>query len=392
MRLFIFIQESQAMSKTETLRGGIEMRQPRARGFTLIELLVVIAIIAVLIALLLPAVQAAREAARRSQCVNNIKQLGLSMANYHESKDCFPPGGLNLTRGTTNTLAGTPYSSWSCFAYMLPQMEQSALYNAANFSMGTGQGDGVGAAVNSTVTRNQLKNMLCPSDSLPPSGGVINGMTGQSLQAPGNNYFGSVGSSLEYDAGQLNGPPNGVFQYRGNTIGVRDVRDGTSNTIAFGEGRIGDFNSKITIPTDVADASSSAPSGVTRNSPTMNMPAGATAGGANIIQWLTACKAALSTLNRSFVNDTWSLGIMGRGMGNFVMPPNAPYPYCLDYGGQGDFDVAPIIIGSSSFHSGGANVGFCDGSVRFIKNSISMNVLWGIGSRDQGEAVDGSAY
>ena len=89
--------------------------------------------------------QAAREAARRSQCVNNIKQFGLAMANYHETKDCFPPGGLNMTRGTTNALAGTDYSSWSCFAYMLPQMEQSALYNAANFMMGTGQGDATGS-------------------------------------------------------------------------------------------------------------------------------------------------------------------------------------------------------------------------------------------------------
>jgi prepilin-type N-terminal cleavage/methylation domain-containing protein/prepilin-type processing-associated H-X9-DG protein len=361
------------------------------RGFTLIELLVVIAIIAVLIALLLPAVQAAREAARRSQCVNNIKQLGLAMANYHESKDCFPPGGLNLTRGSTNALAGTDYSSWSCFAWMLPQMEQSAMYNAANFAMGTGQGDALGTVVNSTVTKSQLKNMLCPSDSLPPSGGNMNGLS-VGIQAPGDNYFGSVGSSLDYDAGQTNGPPNGCFQYRGNVIGVRDVRDGTSNTVAFGEFRIGDFSTKITIPTDVADASSSAPSGISRNSPSMNMPAGATAGGANIIQWMTGCKTALTTLHRSFVGDTWAFGIMGRGMGNLIMPPNAPYPGCLDYTGQGDFDSAPIVIGLSSFHSGGANVGFADGSVRFIKNTIAMQTLWAIGSRDQGETVSGDAY
>jgi prepilin-type processing-associated H-X9-DG protein len=343
---------------------------------------------------LLPAVQAAREAARRSQCINNMKQLGLAAANYHESKDCFAPGGLNLTRGSTNALAGTPYSSWSCFAWMLPQMEQSALFNATNFSCGTGQGDAVGSAINSTVTKTQLKNMLCPSDSAPLQGGTISGITG-SIQAPGDNYFGSVGSSLEYAGNQTGGPPNGVYQYMGNTIGVRDIRDGTSNTVAFGEFRVGDFNTnKVTIPTDVGDASGTAPSGITRNTPTVNLPAGATAGGANIITWLNSCKTAVATgsTQRSFVGDCWALGIMGRGMGNLVMPPNAPYPGCLDYTGQGDFDTAPIIIGLNSYHAGGANVAFADGSVKFLKNTISMLTLWQIGSRDQGEAVDASSY
>src|SRR3954451_4121361 len=127
----------------------MKKRQGRS-GFTLIELLVVIAIIAVLIALLLPAVQAAREAARRSQCVNNLKQLGLAAANYHSTNDCFPPGALPAIRAGSGALVG-PYSSWSCFAQMLPSMEQQALYNAINWMVATGQGDGVSSQMQSTV-------------------------------------------------------------------------------------------------------------------------------------------------------------------------------------------------------------------------------------------------
>jgi prepilin-type processing-associated H-X9-DG protein len=83
---------------------------------------------------------------------------------------------------------------------------------------------------------------------------------------------------------------------------------------------------------------------------------------------------------------------MGRGMGNFILAPNAPYPGCLDYTGQGDFDTGPIIIGPSSYHSGGANVALCDGSVRFLKDSTSLATVWAIASRNGGEVVSADSW
>src|SRR5438067_1459303 len=111
---------------------------PYRRAFTLIELLVVIAIIAVLIALLLPAVQAAREAARRAQCVNNLKQIGLALHNYHSTNDCFPPGALALFQNGNIADIANPKNNWgpSAHARMLGSLEQQALYNALNFYVG----------------------------------------------------------------------------------------------------------------------------------------------------------------------------------------------------------------------------------------------------------------
>src|SRR5215469_12266229 len=136
-------------------------------GFTLIELLVVIAIITVLIALLLPAVQSAREAAHRAQCVNNLKQIGLAMHNYHTGIGTFPSGG---TVGPNNWYGSPAYSvswgTWSAHALMLGYLEQAQLYNAANFSWAVGMGSGW--PINSTVSTSILNSFICPSDGLSP--------------------------------------------------------------------------------------------------------------------------------------------------------------------------------------------------------------------------------
>jgi prepilin-type N-terminal cleavage/methylation domain-containing protein/prepilin-type processing-associated H-X9-DG protein len=365
----------------------------RRRGFTLIELLVVIAIIAVLIALLLPAVQAAREAARRAQCVNNLKQIGLAIQNYHSVNDCFPPGALNTYTIKDGGLSPTNYTSWSCFAYMLPNLEQVALYNSINFMLGTGQRDTAAGPIAATAVRTKINALLCPSSPLPT--GNINWDGGITIAAPGCNYFGSVGSSFEYDGNQTGGPPNGVFQWRGRPIGIRDVVDGTSNTIAFGEWRTGDFNKNlITIPQDVGDAPGTLPNGITRGQPTMNMPLGWNASPGGVTAWLESCKTTLSTpaTNKSFLGDTWAFGVLGHSMGNFILAPNPKYPNCTDQTSNSqDFD-RPSLIGSSSYHAGGANVGLCDGSVRFLKDSTSLQTVWSLGSRNQGEIVSADSF
>src|SRR5262249_52047687 len=203
------------------------------RGFTLIELLVVIAIIAVLIALLLPAVQSAREAARRAQCINNLKQIGLGMHNYHSTHGTFPLGGtVNWSRYGYNANWGT----WSAAALLLGYMEGQPLYNAANFNWVCCWTQGWN--INSTVTTNIINTFICPSDGLSPvptQNDIWTGMT--------NNYHASAGASTDF--GQASGlfaefspTVNGV-SFGAPAYGVQACTDGTSNTIAFGESLVG---------------------------------------------------------------------------------------------------------------------------------------------------------
>jgi prepilin-type N-terminal cleavage/methylation domain-containing protein/prepilin-type processing-associated H-X9-DG protein len=369
------------------------MRQLKGRsGFTLIELLVVIAIIAVLIALLLPAVQAAREAARRSSCVNNMKQLGLAINNYESANGSYPPGGLPVVLATGGTTAQN--ASFSAHARLLQFAEQSAIFNAMNFAYGCfNSTDTYGCAANSTACRAGIAVFVCPS-ATPPSWNVSR-VAGQSYPAPGNSYFASLGSTLEYDSAQTGGPPNGVFQHRGGPIGSRDVRDGTSNTAAFGEWRIGTGNANLlTIPSDIVWLSGN-PSGVTRNTGSMSFP---TANAGSAVQtWLAKCRtmgtpgsSTRSSPSSACLGEAWAYSLPGYTLGTINWSPNPPYPACMwavtntqDSGG---------VFGLSSFHPGGANAVFCDGSVHFLKDSTALNTIWSLGSRQQGEVIDASSY
>jgi prepilin-type N-terminal cleavage/methylation domain-containing protein/prepilin-type processing-associated H-X9-DG protein len=365
--------------------------QAGRRGFTLIELLVVIAIIGVLVSLLMPAVQSAREAARRAQCTNNLKQIGLALHNYHSTYDSFPAGGLLGRRGDGTTGNNRDFSAQ---ARLLGYTEQSPLYNAANFSVAVFNDPTFGDLVNSTVSFTRVALFLCPSDDAPAwthqgSGAVFNKAT-----APGNNYFANLGATLEFAGQQVGGPPNGIFQYlgeRGRTYGASGVRDGLSNTIAFGEWRVGSGNLSVsTIPTDIIFLGRF-PAGAARNNGTLSIPALAS----SLPAWLSQCAAAAKSPANIFgktvsLGQNWSLGLVGYSLGNTLLPPNPRYPNC-SVNGEGTIQ-SPTMVGLSSYHAGGANVLLADGSVRFLKDSTANQVIWALGTRSGGEVLSADAY
>jgi prepilin-type N-terminal cleavage/methylation domain-containing protein/prepilin-type processing-associated H-X9-DG protein len=372
------------------------MRRP---GFTLIELLVVIAIIAVLIALLLPAVQAAREAARRAQCVNNMKQIGLALHNYINTNDCLPTAALPRYTPAGAVLTGTMNrdSDFSAHARLLPSMEQQALFNAINFNWGVFN-DNTGTPINSTVALTRINAFLCPSN---PTVGWLwaPGETAPlpSFTATGNSYFVSEGSTIEFSQEQTSGPPNGPFSFlgpAGRAIGLRDVLDGTSNTIGVGEWKIGTGTlptANLLVLQDIVYLGSY-PSGTARNNGTLQMP------NPTLVKafpaWLNSCAKLWSSnggrnQKTPTLGEAWVVGLNSFTMGNVLQAPNPKYPNCSAVSSG---VVNPAMIGLSSWHPGGANVLLLDGSVRFLKDSTAMQTVWSLGSMAQGEVIDASSF
>ena len=356
------------------------------RAFTLIELLVVIAIIAVLIALLLPAVQAAREAARRAQCVNNLKQLGLALHNYHSIHDCIPWGDLE----------DNDWLDISGQVALLPMLEQTAIYNAMNFNdvfaqYGSGPAQ-IGYPLNTTAVMSVINGFLCPSDldRLLPISTASSGVPSAHI-----NYVTSRGSSP--DSVVILGAYNGMFigadpsaQLNTRVFKFRDVIDGLSQTAMMSE-KVKGVPAKSGVQAIVRD----------------NLHPSAdhyvvTASGANVTSpapYYALCKAvnrATATLQTGQGYDSgpyqiggaWHVGYVPQTGYTHVMTPNTWS--CVANGGGGSNNNGAHT--ASSRHSGGVNVLMGDGSTRFVKDSINNVTWWALGTKANNEVVSADQY
>lgn len=315
-------------------------RSAKPRAFTLIELLVVIAIIAVLIALLLPAVQQAREAARRTQCKNNLKQLGLALHNYESSHMSFPPGRVGYPK------------IFSAHAQLLPYIDAASLRNLIDFNTAPTFVDPPPSppAANDIAMRVTVPLFLCPSDF-----GRVSG----SPYGP-TNYAATIGSGVGASASIKTG--DGVM-YSGSATKFRDVIDGLSNTAAFSESILG------------MGGNPSSPSGPpTKPEQEVLELSGAT------VTTPGACVAGGGTWS-GLRGSRWMNGHYGDTLYNHYYPPNADQFDC----GNGSHNYG--LTAARSRHIGGVHVVLCDGSVRFVSENIYLSTWTGMATRAGSEVL-----
>ena len=333
-------------------------------AFTLVELLVVIAIIAILIGLLLPAVQKVRESASRAQCVNNLKQIGLALHNYHGDYNYFPEA------------RGAYPLSFSPLAYMLPYLEQSAAYNTidfgANGATSTYKGDNAAAALI------DIKLFICPSD-------ITSAVLGGNGATPGvvfggNSYCSCVGTGLS-NPNQVPSNPsgatvsggsymNGAYAYGdgvfllqpGPLVNFMMITDGTSNTAAFSESTFGNGLAGLSpMPSGAFDPSLLA---IDISGSAMDPE--------------TCASTTTVTGQRG---DRWINGGYLSTAYNHWQTPNSPTPDCFNSGNATGLKTA------RSRHPNGVNLLLCDGSVRFVTNSISLTTWQAVATRSGGEEI-----
>jgi len=320
------------------------MSRSSRRGFTLIELLVVIAIIAVLIGLLLPAVQAAREAARRIQCTNNLKQIGLAWHNYHDANNCFPPGELAIP-----PLTGVRYM-WSSF--MFPYIEQGVMANAYNYNLGIGTTD---QTPNVTVVSTRIAAFQCPSDNA--------GYYGTGTGNPRSNYVACYspdgtmvepGASFTYGGGvnAFNPATRKAMSNINVARGIRDAMDGTSSTVVLSE--------LIAGPSGSSDFRG---------------------------MWYNdfGCQYTHHKTPNSLIPDGFWRVVGGPPYCQTSLKPKAP---CA--GTSPSWDTEDYA--ARSYHPGGVQATLADGSVRFFKDTINLSVWQALASINAGEVLSSDSF
>lgn len=332
------------------------------KGFTLIELLVVIAIIAILIALLLPAVQQAREAARRTQCKNNLKQLGLALHNYHDVSLMFPPARIR-TYVTGVQAWNTSNVAWG--ARILPYLEQAPLYNSVNWNQVKGNSTASGHNANpGGAMRQKLAAFRCPSDpengagktfTLPDGSGVVRGSAANGAYGH-TNYVGNLGTGTRVQPQRNSG---NIRRFDGlmtelSSVRIRDITDGTSNTLAISEIQIGFPHRQVNAGGSFA-----------------NLPS----------EEICPENGGASTNGFRQTGNSWFYGERP----NSIVFTTHVGPNSRLYDCSGNTDRA--LIAARSAHTGGVQVTLCDGSSRFASENIDLQVWRNLGSRHDGNTL-----
>jgi prepilin-type N-terminal cleavage/methylation domain-containing protein/prepilin-type processing-associated H-X9-DG protein len=359
--------------------------RPKARpGFTLIELLVVIAIIAILIGLLLPAVQKVREAAARIKCQNNLKQLGLAAMNFEGTFGYLPPQfGTVLVNGAVGSNAASPQ------ALLLPYIEQSNKYNQFNFNYSTWNDTAAVAGlpkipnVNLAARSQDIPIFLCPSDGSPtirPADWADNGDNSPAQFPEGRlNYLACIGATSTMNS---TGPGAGIFAMSWSGVGllkgipILGVTDGTSNTAMFGE---------VMRTTDTWPHVSGQ-----RTNTDIILNSGVNAAFDSDARAAPSCATGAPwTSTISYAGLEFERALYGVTFYNHTLPPN--WNRKVATGNQqyncGDTAIVHFHVSASSYHTGGVNVGFADGSVHFISDGINFPTWQAMGSRAGGEVL-----
>lgn len=339
-------------------RNTEQSRVRRMRGFTMIELLVVIAIIATLIALLLPAVQAARESARRTQCRNNLKQIGIALHNYHDIHHMFPPGReRSLVNG-----AGRCYSA---YAHLLAQLDQENAYHHVNFRLDPEDANNV------LVMNDPIPLFLCPTDF-----NWVNLQVGRAV----HNYPLNTGTTFPLSPRNPGGVAiTGVF-YEDSSTKLRDITDGTSQTVCISE----TVRSKLNGPS-VWDGHS-ATDGFVLTQGNNN-----TTVGPELTNYVSQCHAPGLLLQQTR-GSGWLYGAPGHSMYNHIRVPNDPDIDCrggIPHSIRNNFlwDRLSHNITAHSRHPKGVFALYCDGHVDFTGDSIDLATWQALGSRNGAETV-----